>query len=193
MGQDLDNPLPLDFEHFAAAIRKAAEVYGEKAFVVVGRGSLSASMPSAAPQLRTTGDIDLFPPSDMAKVDAWAEADLLVKQGSPFFAEHHFYIERVGEWTLLGHPASWVDRAIDIQIDDITAIVLHPLDLAYNKLEAGREKDIDFMSEGLTCGAYALAEMEAFIRDHAPDAETREMILAQLQRAQNLRQGGEEA
>ncbi|MFZ4595255.1 MAG: DUF6036 family nucleotidyltransferase [Verrucomicrobiaceae bacterium] len=173
----------LGFDEFCAAIRAASKAYGEKEFVVVGRGSLSASMPATGPLLRSTEDIDLFPPPDEAKVAAWAVADQSLGLHSDFFAQHGFYVQRVGEWTLVTQPPSWRERAIRIEIDDITAIVLHPLDLAYNKLEAGRIKDLDFMREGLSSGAYKFDEVEAFIRGHAPDDSTRDLILANLNQA----------
>lgn len=180
VGQDLINPKPLGYSEFVTAVRKAAEVYGERMFVVVGRGSLSATMPDAAASLRMTGDIDLFSPFNAERMDAWTEADRTVSVESAFFIEHGFYIERVGEWTLLSQPAGWQQRALALTIDDIEVLVIHPLDLAYNKLEAGRPKDIAFLREGLTSGAYKLADVEAFIREHAPDDSTRDLILTSL-------------
>ena len=183
MGQDIINPKPLGYQEFVTAVRKAAEVYGERLFIVVGRGSLSASMPEASEGLRMTGDIDLFAPFQEDKIDAWSAADLLVSVESPFFVDHGFYIERVGEWTLISQPSGWQERGLSLKVDEIDVLVLHPLDLAYNKLEAGRSKDIDFMREGLSSGAYKLAEVEAFIRANAPDDATRELILANLNQA----------
>lgn len=183
MGDEIAHPLALEFKHFATAIKKAAEVYQRDHFFVVGRGSLSASMPTAPATLRTTADIDLFSTFDKALVDAWAEADPSVGAGSEFFAENGFYIERVGEWTLMEQPAGWQERAIALQIEGIDVLVLHPLDLAYNKLEAGRPKDIEFMREGLTCKAYDYVEVLEFIQKHAPDSIRREEILENLRKA----------
>jgi hypothetical protein len=183
MGQDIINAQPLTFASFEIAIRKAAEVYGEKQFIVVGRGSLAVTMPSSSDQLRRTGDIDLFAPYDPAKIDAWAAVDHTVSAESPFFIAHGFYIERVGEWTLISQPAGWQARATNLHIDDIEVYVLHPLDLAYNKLEAGRPKDIDFMREGLRCKAYDYVDVLEFIQQHAPDQGTREMILEKLRQS----------
>ncbi len=70
-----------------------------------------------------------------------------------------------------------------MQIDDIEVFVLHPLDLAYNKLEAGRAKDIEFMREGLRCRAYSFDEVSDFIVRFAPEDETRRLILENLRRA----------
>ncbi len=183
MGQDIVNPKPLGYQEFITAVRKAADIYGERLFVVVGSGSLSATMPHASEALRMTGDIDLFAPFQPERLDAWVAADSLVSVESRFFLDHGFYIERVGEWRLLSQPTGWQQRALTLKVDDIDVLVLHPIDLAYNKLEAGRQKDINFMRVGLSSGAYSMAEVETFIRQHAPDDATRDLILANLYQA----------
>jgi hypothetical protein len=192
VGDSINNPLALDLKHFITAIKKAAEVYQCDHFIVVGRGSLSASMPDAPAALRTTGDIDLFSTFDAALVDQWAVADLRVGAGSEFFDEHGFYIERVGEWTLMDQPAGWQERAIKMNLEGIDVLVLHPLDLAYNKLDAGRVKDIEFLAEGLRCGAYQFLELEAFILKGATEDWRRDEMMAKLQRVIELA-GGEAA
>ncbi len=189
MGDSIDNPLALDLKHFTTAIKKAAEVYQCDHFIVVGRGSLSASMPDAPAALRTTGDIDLFSTFDVAVLDQWTAADTMVGAGSEFFDEHGFYIERVGEWTLLDQPEGWQDRAIKMSIEGTDVLVLHPLDLAYNKLDAGRDKDIDFLAEGFRCGAYQFAELEQFVLSGAKEDWRRDDMLTKLQRARELAGG----
>lgn len=183
MGLDIASAKPLTFVAFEKAIRKAAEVYGESRFIVVGRGSVAVTLPNSSDELRRTADIDLFAPFDPAKIDAWAAMDSTVSVESSFFVENGFYIERVGEWTLMSQPAGWQDRAKQLCIDGIEVFVLHSLDLAYNKLEAGRSKDIEFMKEGLSCKAYQYDEVRDFITQHAPDRDTRELILRNLRLA----------
>ncbi len=183
MGQDIANAKALTLASFEIAIRKAAEVYGEKQFIVVGRGSLAVTLPECADDLRRTADIDLFAPYDPDKIDAWAALDSTIAVESAFFVEHGFYIERVGEWTLLSQPSGWQERALHLYVDDIEVYVLHPLDLAYNKLEVGRPKDIEFMRLGFNCKAYEYVEVLEFIQTLAPDRHTREMILERLRLA----------
>ena len=182
---DDDTPItrPLTFEDVMLAVQTAAEAYGCRQFTLVGRGSLAASMPDSAETLRATIDIDLFPPWNPDQALPWAVQDTKIGRYSVFQDKHGFYVERVGEWTLLNQPAGWEDRALKLVIDGIDVVVLHPLDLAYNKLEAGREKDIEFMRDGLVCGAYKLAEVEAFIHEHAPDRSTLDLILTNLGQA----------
>lgn len=189
MGESIDNPLALDRQHFATAIKKAAEIYQCDHFIVVGRGSLSVSVPDAPAVMRTTGDIDLFSTFDEMRVDAWAAADASVGAGSEFFDEHGFYIERVGEWTLLDQPEGWQDRAIKLNLEGIDVLVLHSLERAYNKLEAGRDKDIEFITEGLRCGVYQLGSIEDFIRKGAKEDWRLDILLSNLQRAEKLAGG----
>lgn len=179
---DNDSPItrPLTLEDVKLAVRTAATAYGCLKFTLVGRGSIAASMPDSADGLRSTIDIDLFPPWEPEKALLWAVADTKIGRYSVFQNEHGFYVERVGEWTLLSQPKGWDQRALKLVIDDIEVLVIHPLDLAYNKLEAGRDKDIAFMREGLTSGAYLFSEVESFIIEHSPDQATRDLILFNL-------------
>jgi len=121
MGQNISSTHPLTFTSFEIAIRKAAEVYDEKQFIVVGRGSVAVTLPGSSDDLRRTNDIDLFAPFDPTK--------------------------------------------------------------AYNKLEAGRPKDLEFMREGLRCRAYSFEEVSNFITRFAPEDETRRLILENLRQA----------
>ncbi len=173
----------LSMDDVILAVRTAAEAYGVKSFVVVGRGSLAASMSGASAELRATMDVDLFPPWDESKAAVWAAADTRIGRRSAFRAEHGFYVERVGEWTLLSQPKGWEDRALRMRVDDIEVAVLHPLDLAYNKLEAGREKDLAFMAEGLRSGAFVYAEVRRFIENAELDVDMRPMVLQALDAA----------
>lgn len=173
----------LGIDEFRAALHAAAEVYGFNEFVVVGRGSLSASMPDSSAQLRMTEDIDLYPLGESLDYDALAKHDPELGIQSDFFAKHGFYVQRVGDWTVMDQPPGWQDRALRIETNGVHALVLHPLDLAYNKLDAGRPKDIEFMREGLQTKAYDYSEVLEFIQKHAPDSAVREKILGCLRQA----------
>jgi hypothetical protein len=179
-------PSSLGLEEFRAAVRAAAEVYGQREFVVVGRGSLSASLPESAALLRMTEDIDLYPTGEGLDYAVLAGLDPELGVQSDFFAKHGFYVQRVGDWTVMYQPAGWEERAIRLEVDGIKAIVLHPIDLAYNKLEAGRDKDIEFIAEGLRCGVYQLSSLEGFIREGTKEDWKLEALLTNLQKAQSL-------
>lgn len=180
---DLPLSRPLTMQDVRLAVRTAAESYGSREFTIVGRGSLAASMLESADKLRSTIGNDLFPPWDESKAVTWAVADTKIGRYSSFQEKNGFYVERVGEWTLMTQAAGWNERALRLEVDGIEVLVLHPLDLAYNKLEAGREKDIAFMREGLNCKAYDYVEVLEFVQKYAGDRMTRDLILENLRKA----------
>jgi hypothetical protein len=54
------------------------------------------------------------------------------------------------------------------------------MDLAYNKLEANREKDQQFLVESFEQGLFKPDEVRAFIENHAVTPDVRKMLLANL-------------
>lgn len=147
------------------AARAIAEATGEKEFVVVGTGALGCIDEIPDSMLRTD-DVDMFPRKqtrfDMEQVDSE------IGEGSEFERKHGFYVQRVGDWTVMDQPQGWQERATTIQDGELTLICLSPIDLAYNKLNAGREKDITFVGSLLKHHIVDPTELEAFIRAGAP-------------------------
>jgi len=81
-------------------------------------------------------------------------------------------------------PDSWKDRAQLLETADsegqtITAYCLQPIDLAYNKLEAGREKDYVFILSLIKNGIITLVELENFIRENSLE-DTQEILANNL-------------
>jgi hypothetical protein len=188
VGQDITNARPLGFEEFAIALRKAAEVYGERFFIVVGRGSLSATMPDVAARLRTTGDIDLFAPFKPECLDLWSAADSLVSVESEFFIKHGFYIERVGEWTLLSQPVGWQQRGHSLRIDDIDVLVLHPLDPRLQQTGSRAGEGHRIHGRGIALRSLPRARSEKIIESGAPDEQTKNLVSEAFERALKLSQ-----
>jgi len=132
------------------ALAAAANAYKRKRFVVVGSAAILATFPDAPSFLRLSADI--------------------------------------GDWTMLSQPEGWFERCVQysttgqIDGDDVTVdgYALHPLDLAYNKLEAGRDKDLNFVggliSEDLIC----LEKLEKFIKGGCPHEELLPAIIKNL-------------
>ena len=169
------------------ALAAAANAYKRKRFVVVGSAAILATFPDAPSFLRLSADIDMFPIRKLDTTD-FQSGDEQVGQASAFEVEHDFYVERLGDWTMLSQPEGWFDRCVQytttgqINGEDVTVdgYALHPLDLAYNKLEAGRDKDLNFVggliSEDLIC----LEELEKFIKDGCPHEELLPRIMQNL-------------
>ncbi|MFC5051099.1 DUF6036 family nucleotidyltransferase [Rubritalea spongiae] len=149
------------------ALRAAAKAYDRKRFVVVGSASILASHPDAPGYLRLSADIDMFPLRKL-KTETFKPGDDLVGQASEFEHENDFYVERVGDWTMLSQPAGWLERCVQFKVDHITGYCLSPIDLAYNKTEAGRKKDIDFVAGMINEGIIGREELGIFIQSECP-------------------------
>ena len=148
------------------AVLAAAEAFDETQFILVGSiGPLLAHSPDAPPLLRTSLDIDLFP---INHADHHIAADSLVGAGSIFEIQNHFYIERVGAWTVMTTPAGWQSRSKELRFGKVIAYALSIQDALWNKLEAGRPKDLDYCSQIFACG---ICEETSF-RDYVANAES---------------------
>lgn len=158
------------------ALQAASKAYDRRRFVVVGSASILASFPDAPGYLRLSADIDMFPIRKL-KTETFKPGDDKVGQYSQFEVEHDFYVERVGDWTMLSQPEGWLDRCVKYTVDDVQGFCLHPLDLAYNKTEAGREKDILFVAGMINEGIITSADLEKFIHDGCPHPELLDGVL----------------
>jgi len=162
------------------AAQRLARLTGEKDFVVIGRGTLAITAPRKFRSMAMSDDLDMWPEKDeMAALDESIES---LGEGSQFHQQQGFYIERVGAWTLLTQPEGWKDRAHRIQFGDVSVLVLGLLDLAYNKIEANRVKDREFIREALSNGLLSIGEVEAFIQTQAPTPEVARTLRARLRR-----------
>lgn len=152
------------------ALMAAAKAYDRKRFVVVGSASILASHPDAPGYLRLSADIDMFPIRKL-RTETFKPGDDQVGQASQFENEHDFYVERVGDWTMLSQPAGWLERCVKVVVDDITGYCLDPLDLAYNKTEAGRKKDIDFVAGMINESIISREALSSFMQEACPHPE----------------------
>ncbi len=168
----------LFIQDLKVALEAAARAYKRKRFVIVGSAAILATNPDAPSFLRLSADIDMFPIRKLDTTD-FQSGDEEVGQASRFEVEHDFYIERLGDWTMLSQPDGWFERcakySTEGEIDGETVTVdgycLQPLDLAYNKLEAGRDKDLNFVAGLLLEEIISLTDLERFIVDGCPHAE----------------------
>lgn len=161
-----------------AAVIKLAELTGENRFVLIGRATLAITAPAPFQEFARSDDIDLWPEGNED-----AALDLCIQQmgeGSPFHIKNGFYVERIGSWTLLTQPAGWVERSTKFTFEGVEIIALGLLDLAYNKLEANRQKDRDFLRAAFEAGLIDLLELKNFIHLHAPNDFAREKLAGYL-------------
>ena len=170
-------------ELIRVAVLKMAELTGESSFVLVGAGSLAITAPGCG-ELARSDDVDMWPRNN--ETAALDECIDHLGEGSPFHHEYGFYIERVGSWTLLTQPMGWESRATRVNFDGIEVLALGLMDLAYNKLEANRSKDAEFLKNAIDDGLIRLDDLKKFIMDNAPSVETRDIAINNLKKIEDL-------
>ena len=134
------------------ALGECARLSGETEFIVVGSVAIVGAHPLAPAALRVSQDIDLFFLKGATK-----ERNLAIYErfgpDSEFAEAHDFYIEPVGDWTVATSLPGWRERLVRVGAPGgAIGWCLSPLDIAYNKAEAGREKDIAYLAELFRCG-----------------------------------------
>lgn len=141
-----------DLEHVVAA---AADVVGERDFVVVGSQAILASHSDAPDALLRSQEADLYPRHAPEKS---IEIDGVLGDGSPFHQAFGYYAHGVGPETAKA-PAGWEDRLVAVEIlargagrPDAVAFCLEPHDLVLAKLAANRERDWAFAADALAAG-----------------------------------------
>jgi len=154
------------------ALDRCRELTGVTDFVIVGSQAILGSFPDASVALRTSQDIDLF-----VRRGATAEVNKLIyaKFGpeSEFERQEGFYIEPMGEWVMMTSLPGWQERLVKVEAPGgAVGWCLSPLDIAYNKAEAGREKDIAYLTEMFRSGIVRPSEIKTAMNaaKTAPDA-----------------------
>jgi hypothetical protein len=67
-----------------------------------------------------------------------------------------------------------------------SVLALSLIDLAYNKLEANRSKDEEFLKNAINEGLIQIEDLGKFIIKNAPSVETRERLFKNLKRIEGL-------
>lgn len=113
---------------------------------VLGSGAVSAQHPTMDGRLRRSVDVDIAP---VGRATLYFDSKFVEEYGgqeSEFQAEHHFFIDYVSTDLLRCTPPGWQER---VRIFDLAPGLrghcLDPHDVAYNKLWAGRPKDIEWV------------------------------------------------
>ncbi len=171
------------------AIDNCCAIYGDTEMIVVGSMAMLASTPYPVAELRRSLDVDLYPKN--APFEKTLEVATAYGPASSFQDEHGWCIEAVGDWTTMTTPNGWKERANLVRTaKGNTGWCLAPLDLAYNKIEAGRDKDIDhlalmikhgYVDEPQIAAAIHLSEQEDQIK--ANNLAVLAKVVAKLQAA----------
>ena len=127
------------------AIRAACDVSTDTELLIFGSQAILGEYPNAAPELRTSIEVDVQPKNFPEAVDL---IDGVLGEMSQFHATHGFYVHGVPiEMAIL--PVGWEERTVPVSDPSgtrgNTGYCLESHDLAASKLAAYREKDRDFV------------------------------------------------
>jgi hypothetical protein len=141
-----------DLHHLVAA---AAQIVGEREFVVIGSQSILASHPEAPETLLRSQEADIYP---KRRPDLAIQIEGALGDGSAFQQTFGYYVHAVGPETVRA-PRGWEARLVAIEIpsrpgSDSSAVAycLEAQDLVLSKLAANRERDWEFAKEALAAG-----------------------------------------
>ena len=154
-------PRELDIRDLKLVIKRVAEVTGCQEFVIGGRSALVMICSSATLLCTQDFDIGITVEGERRGMHTFEEE---LGRGSPFAAEHGFYIEHAGaEMLTFILPDGWRERAIRVEETGVVALCLSPVDVAINKLHAKRPKDIEHLAVMLREGVVTEAALRAAI------------------------------
>lgn len=168
-------------------LRAAAEVTGQKRFVLVGSAAVIVRLKHVPLNMMDTAEIDIYAPEADDVEFASEQIDGSIGQGSLFHNNFGYYGDGVSPATAK-MPFDWQKRAIEYagtECPGVIAVVPEEHDVALAKLVAWREKDQDWLTEGVKAGVLSLNVMASRLDrmppknpDGSPPA--REVLLGRL-------------
>ena len=148
---------------------------------VFGSCGVSARFEHLDGKLRRSVDIDFSP---IGKPVFYFDSKFVDQYGGPesdFFAENQFYIDYVIPDLLRCTPPGWQERCTIIDLTPgLRGHCLDPHDIAYNKLWAGRPKDIQWVHGLLGTGIIALGRLQELHQDNPIGDEDRAKVQRSL-------------
>jgi len=128
-----------EFEHIIRACGAATSC---KELLIVGSQAILGSVPDSPRELRVSLELDVSPIP--FSEEAVAIIDGNIGELSQFHKTFHIYAHGVGPDTATV-PEDYRTRLVTVTVGGVSAHCVSPVDLAYSKLAAGREKDIEFV------------------------------------------------
>jgi len=166
-----------ELEH---VLRAARGVTNEREFVVIGSQAILAKFPDPPRFLAYSNEVDVYP------LHAPEKADLIdgsIGELSMFHDTYGYYAHGVAPETAV-LPLNWQERAVRLEtagMEGAIGLCLHPLDVAYSKLAAGRDKDIAFIREMIRCDLIKGGSLENLVKEETEKRDLQDLLLARLQ------------
>jgi hypothetical protein len=127
---------------------------------VLGSAGVASLFPQIPASLRTSRDIDIAPIGVPRLYLDEKIIDRELGEDSAFAAENLFFVDYVTPDLLRCTPVGWQDRVTMIELaPGLSGHFLEAHDIAYNKLWAGREKDIKWVRGLLDVGVITMGRL----------------------------------
>lgn len=162
-----------EFEH---VIRACADATGAHEFLVIGSQSILGSVPDAPRELRVSMELDVCPLPFTEPAAALIDGN--IGELTRFHEAFRVYAHAVGPETAI-LPADFKNRLVELEVGAARVHCLAPVDLAYSKLAAGREKDLEFVAGLLHHKLVRQGELQRVVA--GAEAELRAVVEGRLQ------------
>jgi hypothetical protein len=140
-------------------VRAAADIAADDELIILGSQAILGQFPDAPAGLTASHDVDLYPKNQPERADL---IDGSIGELSPFHQTYGYYAHGVSPETAV-LPEGWRGRLIAVRgpgTRGATGWCLEVHDLAIAKAIAGREKDLEFLSE---LARHRLASLEVLL------------------------------
>jgi hypothetical protein len=137
---------------------RARELCGEREYVVLGSLAVLGWAGSVPPRMAASLDVDAFTRNDPDRVFDLAPA---LGQGSPFEAEHGYYLDPISP-RVPTLPDGWEERLARIELEPgLVASFLDLHDAAVSKYARMEPRDREWIRPGLGAGLLTVAMLDA--------------------------------
>ena len=153
-------------------IRAAGAITDEQAILVLGSQAILGAFPTPPAPLDVSREADVCPWKAPDKADLISGA---IGEVSQFDSTFGYYAHGLPPESC-PLPTDWQSRLVSFQNENtrgVTALCLHPLDIACSKLVAGRPKDVEFVAAMLVHRMIDRAALVSHI-GQLPESEQRE-------------------
>jgi hypothetical protein len=141
---------------------RARDLCGETEYVVFGSLAVLGHSGRVPPRMAASLDVDAFSKRDPDRIFDLARA---LGQGSPFEAEHGYYLDPISPHVAT-LPSAWDERLLRIQLEpELVAWFLEPNDAAVSKYARMEPRDREWIRPGLQAGVLSWAIIAARFPD----------------------------
>lgn len=127
---------------------------------IVGSGGVAAVHPDLPGNLRSSRDVDVVPIGVPVLYYDGQIIERELGEDSPFADANLFFVDYVSPTLLRNTPPGWQERVTIIELaPGLRGHFLDPHDIAYNKLWAGRAKDIAWVRGIIEAGVVQIQRL----------------------------------